>query len=205
MKTRTKVLILALSAILLVVTTVFATVAYLQSSVAITNTFSVGNVTITMDETKVDNLGVALTGGEAGRTSSGQDYKLFPGRTYTKDPLITVVAGSEDCWLFVKVQNGIVGIEDGTTIADQMETNGWVQLEDDEGNDVTNVYTKAAKIDSSNEAQTFPVFGGFTVKSTVDGSTLAGYGEAEIVVTAYAVQADGFATPYAAWAATYGV
>ena len=55
MKTKTKALILSLCAILLVVTSVFGTMAYLTSQADVSNTFSVGKVNITMDETDVDN------------------------------------------------------------------------------------------------------------------------------------------------------
>ena len=58
----------------------------------IVNTFTVGNVDIELTET--DGNGNNVTGNE---------YKLIPGHTYTKDPTVTVKKGSEACWLFVKV------------------------------------------------------------------------------------------------------
>ena len=58
MKTKTKALALALCAVLLVVSTVFVTMAYLTSKTdVVTNTFTVGKVTITLDEAKVDEYG----------------------------------------------------------------------------------------------------------------------------------------------------
>ena len=70
------------------------TYAYLKDTKAQKNTFTTGNVYITLDEAKVDGTG---------RTTETQDYKLFPAMTITKDPTITLVDGSEDAWVAAKV------------------------------------------------------------------------------------------------------
>lgn len=70
-----------------------ATLAWLTDKTeTITNTFTVGNVDISLEETT-------------------SDYKMVPGNTIAKDPKITVEAGSEACWLFVK-------IDESTTLDD---------------------------------------------------------------------------------------
>ena len=117
---KTKALLLALCAVALVVTTVFSTMAYLTSNDSVTNTFTVGKVAITLDETDVTN-----------NTSSRvkeNAYHLLPGNTYTKDPTVHVAANSEDSWIFVKVDNQIADIEANETIAAQIEANGWTAL-----------------------------------------------------------------------------
>ena len=87
MKTRNKALVLTLCAVLLVVATVMGTLAYLTAqSQTITNTFTVGNITVELAET------------------TGNTYKMVPGYTITKDPKAKVVAGSEECFLFVKLE-----------------------------------------------------------------------------------------------------
>lgn len=58
MRTKTKALTLSLCAVLLVVTTVFATMAYLTSQDSVNNTFTVGKVEITLDEAQVNDYGV---------------------------------------------------------------------------------------------------------------------------------------------------
>ena len=55
MKTARKVLIIALCAVLLVSISVMGTMAYLTSQDSVKNTFTVGNVKITLDELDVDN------------------------------------------------------------------------------------------------------------------------------------------------------
>lgn len=136
MKTRSKALLLTLCAVALVVATVFGTMAYLTSTDKVTNTFTVGNVAITLDETKVGTDGTAVTPAE--RTDANT-YKLMPGHIYTKDPIVHVTAGSEDSWIFVKVENGITAFEaaesnEYTPIAMQITTtNGWTALEGVDG------------------------------------------------------------------------
>ena len=116
MKTRSKALLLTLCAVLLVTASMLGTMAYLTSTDEVKNTFTVGSVAITLDETDVDN---STTGADRDRANS---YKLLPGHEYKKDPTIHVDANSEDCFLFVKVENEIADIEKaGTEVAEQME------------------------------------------------------------------------------------
>lgn len=186
MKTARKVLLLTLCAALLVGAAVMGTMAYLTSQDSVTNTFTVGNVRITLDEAPVDVNGEVV----AGDRVKANAYKLIPGHSYTKDPTVHVADGSEDCWLFVKVENGIAEIEAPETIADQMAANGWTLVAGTE-----NIYSHK---DIAAAGKDVPVFGTFTVAGDADVSA---YTKARIVVTAYAVQADGFDTAAAAWAA----
>jgi len=62
MKTKSKALLLALCAVLLVAASVLGTMAYLTSRAEVTNTFTVGSVSITLDEAPVDENGEATTG-----------------------------------------------------------------------------------------------------------------------------------------------
>ncbi len=207
MKNRSKALLLALCALMLVVTTVFTTLAYLTDSKTVTNTFTIGNVEITLTETQTDAYGVALAGNptptiSAGGTPSGNSYKLIPGRTYLKDPKITLSASSETSYLFVKVVNGITDIDIDTdidenkkTIANQMADNGWSQLTV-EGTPVENVYVKDGTVTGGTSVN---VFGNVTIES--DAVLTDAHKSATIAITAYAIQADGFNTAEAAWTA----
>ena len=193
MRTKTKALALALCAVLLVVTTVFVTMAFLTSKDSVKNTFTVGKVTITLDEADVKNDGTYESNKEA-RVDTNE-YKLIPGHTYIKDPTIHVADDSEECWLFVTVKNGLLNAEDssGNTIAKQMEANGWEK--------VTGATVDGIDVYAHTEKQAagadVVVFNTFKIAGTTDVSR---YEKAEIVVTAYAIQADGFATAAAAWA-----
>lgn len=95
MKTKSKALLLTLCAVLLVAASVLGTMAYLTSSDTVTNTFTVGKVEIKLDETDVTN--------PTGSRVQANSYKLMPGTTYTKDPTVTVKAGSEEAYVRMKV------------------------------------------------------------------------------------------------------
>ena len=180
-----KTLTVIIALVLVVVMSVAGTVAYLTSQATVTNAFTVGNVTITMDEAKVDVYGKAVTSTER---VDANTYKLIPGHSYTKDPVVHVGADSEDCWLFVKVENGLSAIEDSTaTIAAQLSTNGWTPVAG-----TTNIYAYETIVSANTNV---PVFASFKLAGTAD---VAGYANAKIVVTAYAVQADSFETAAAA-------
>lgn len=100
MKTRSKALLLSLCAVLLVAATIFGTMAYLTSSDKVENTFTVGNVKIKLDEAKVGTDGTPVEGADRVHENS---YKLLPGHTYTKDPTVTVLEGSEAAYIRLKV------------------------------------------------------------------------------------------------------
>lgn len=194
MKSNRKALLLTLCAILLVLGTVVGSLAYFTDSEAVTNTFTVGNVAIELHED-----------GEVTRKDGtiGKDYHLLPGHSYSKDPTITVDADSSDCYLFVKVVNGIEAIEtkvEADTVAAQMAAKGWKPVKD-----VANVYVYAV-----GEADKTAVAAGAEVKVfetfTIDGESvtntvLAPYKDANVTVTAYAVQKAGFesSTPAEIW------
>lgn len=199
MKTKTKALALVLAAVLLVTASVFGTMAYLTSQDTVTNTFTVGKVNITLDEAKVDDTGTAVTPAERVKENI---YKLLPGHTYTKDPTVHFAADSEASYLFVKVENGIAGIEtkeSGKTIAEQIDENGWTSLAG-----VDNVYYKAVDANTGASAIDYAVFGSFAIDGSFTNDTLASCENATVTVTAYAVQKDGFDSASAAWSATFG-
>lgn len=198
MKTKTKALALALCAVLLVVTTVFVTMAYLTSTTdVVKNTFTYGQVTITLDEAEVDEYGKEIIGADRVTENS---YKLIPGHKYTKDPTVHIDKASEDCYVFVRVVDEISGIEKDTTVAQQMQTNGWMSL-----SGVDNVWYYNNKVTSETEDTAtrgttdgvdLLVFGTFTIK---DDANVSAYFGKLITVQAYAVQADGFDSAADAW------
>ena len=86
---------------------VLGTLAWLSDRDSVTNTFTVGSVNITLDETKVNTNGDPLNADnkpveedeEPARTGTGNTYKLLPGKVYLKDPTVTVEPGSVESHL----------------------------------------------------------------------------------------------------------
>jgi len=191
-----QLLVLVLAMVCIAAISITATLAYLQSTDAVENTFTVGHVTITLDEADVNPDGTVIEG--AVRVEKNE-YKLFPGHTYTKDPTVHVAADSEECWLFVTVANGIERIEDAKTIATQMGEKGWEVLEGVTYNGLP-VYAFMSTVEGGKDV---PVFDSFKILGTVDNATLANYKDAKVTINAYAVQADGFDTAAAAWEAAH--
>ena len=216
MKTKNKALLLSLCAVLLVAASVLGTMAYLTSQDAVTNTFSVGSVAITMDESDVDNS----TEGENDRDKAN-NYKLLPGHQYTKDPIIHVASTSENCYLFVIVKNEIAAIESDAagdkTVAAQIVENGWneVGTTADGTLYVYGAVTDPTAVAGGENKTVFTTFkiDGDKVVNVSDGKTvpegkfdLSGYAGKTIIVTAYAVQVDGFedAAAAAIWNTAFG-
>lgn len=211
------------SVVIIVLSSAFATVAYLTSSAVVTNTFTIGKVGITLTESKVNPDGTLFDGGVT--KVDANIYKLVPNSTYVKDPTVHVDEGSEDSYLFVLIRNDIEAIADKSdstnkpTIAQQMARNGWakyvlastgwvyVYVGFDE-NDVSKVPdTDAAKADASVELPAEPqkvnsgdyiLFEKFHIAANADTTA---YGAAKITVTAVAIQDEGFANVDAAWEA----
>lgn len=205
MKTRSKALVLTLCAVLLVVATVMGTMAYLTSTDSVTNTFTVGKVALTLDEAKVNLDGTEVANADRVRVN---EYKLIPGHTYTKDPTVHVTAGSEDSYIFVKVENGIANYEAATetaeggykNIAAQIAAKSWTAL-----TDVDNVYYK--EYTSKTTQENLVVFENFKIADNANANDNWNNITAQntkIIVTAYAVQKEGFADAKAAWDATFG-
>lgn len=117
-----KILAVLIAAVLVFGGAVGGTVAWLIAETdEVVNTFTFGNIGITLDETKLtpngeyadENGDLLGTGEEPIKTTVGNSYNIVPGKTYLKDPAVTVESGSEACWLFVTV------LEEGASVVDE--------------------------------------------------------------------------------------
>ena len=197
-----KVTALLLAVMLTVGGVVGGTVAWLIDSPApVVNTFTYGDINIELDETdtKVDSDEDPTT----------NQYKMMPGETITKDPVITVKSGSEEMWLFVKLEkSGGATVGETTYTFDNYLTysvNGsWAKLES-----VNNVWYRhitAEEVADENMEIHVIADDKVTVNENVTKEMLNAL-DAEgsqavyptLTVTAYAVQAAGNATAADAW------
>lgn len=176
------------------------TLAYLtDTSDKVTNVFTVGRVGITLDETVLDG-NYKLTDV---RNSEGNSYKLIPGKEYIKDPRVTVNNGSEDCWLFVKIEENN---DAGKYIIYSVDSTIWTQLTDKSGNAVPGVYYYKEGTDDTAEANyCYDVLMDNSIvinSETVDSAyvaTVTEENQPSISITAYAVQKETISDAYEAW------
>ena len=165
-----KILVACLCVALAVLTIAGTTLAYLTSKTeAVVNTFTVGNIDITLTETTTD-------------------YKMVPGSTIAKDPKVTVKAGSEDCWLFVKVEES-TNLDDFITYTIDSD---WTALTGVDG-----VYYREVTAATADTEFVVLTNNQVTVKDTVtktmmDEITKGTAGNPTLTFTAYAVQKAGF-------------
>lgn len=211
MKTKTKALVAAFCAVLLVVTSVFATMAYLTSRDTVTNTFTVGKVAIKLDEAKANPDGSLVA--DADRVKAN-NYKLLPGHTYYKDPMVTVLNGSESSYIKMTVTFSKASALDAifapdgallTSIFNGYDGKEWIYKGNTKDADAdTRTYEfwyKEAVGASDGNVALDALFKSITVPSTITNEQLATIEDMTITVNAYAIQADGFANADAAWAA----
>ena len=172
---------IALLALVLVIGCVAGgTVAWLVAKTEpVVNTFTYGDINITLAET------------------TGEDYKIIPGVDIGKDPKVTVKAGSEACWLFVKVE------EEGTFVANKVTysvADGWTK---GDGTKIpANVYYRT--VDAVTTDTDFAVLKDnkiYVSEELTKGDIQSITTQPKLTFTAYAVQKDGMADAAAAWAA----
>lgn len=211
-------LTLVLAFMLVVCGVVGGTVAWLIADTdPVVNTFTYGDIDIELDETKTDEEGNPVdedNDGNPDKTQEGNDYEMIPGEEYLKDPEVTVLAGNEACWLFVKLEekDGFITNEDGTTtptgaFADYLiyeVADDWTQLLDAEGNPVEGIYYRYVGEDTDNTEVAYYVLkdNKISVKGEVTKdmlNALDNNGEdtdkatyPSLSVTAYAIQYSGF-------------
>lgn len=183
--TKTKIIALALVAVLMVGGVIGGSFAWLVDTTGpVVNTFTAGDVNIALSET------------------TGPSYKIIPGTSQDKDPKVTVEAGSEAAWVFVKVEevNNAGAYIDYTIDVKNGEEGVWTALDGFDGV----YYVKY----TGSDAATYPVLKGDEVsyantltKESLD--LLDGKTEDQLPklsFTAYAIQAAGIAdNAVAAW------
>ena len=223
MRSLKKPLFLLIAVAVLVSVSVYATVAYFTDTAELTNTFTVGKVSIILDEEDVNPDGTETDGDSESdnRVQDGNEYHLVPGKTYMKDPMMTVKANSEACYvrMFVTINNysEISAMLPGFLPQDYVNKTWHEDIwpcvgvtEDTAADTITYEFRYKDVVASSGVDQVLtPLFTEFTVPGELTGEQLsqlmADAGTSPepfaIVIQGQAIQQTGFASEDAAWAA----
>lgn len=209
---KSKVVLMVLCAVALITVSVLGTLAYLTSQDVVVNTFTLGKVNITLDETAVNTEGTPIA--NADRVKENK-YHLVPGNTYVKDPTMTVVKGSEESYVRMlltincsKEFDDIFAPEvvDLTSIFNGYDANNWIYAEttrNETANTVTYEfrYKETVKPSVDNDIVLEPLFDSITVPGEFDSDDMASISNLKITVVGHAIQKLGFNSADAAWTA----
>ena len=173
-----KIVILIAAFVLVAGLAVAGTLAWIADKTdAVVNTFTSSDINITLEETTTD-------------------YKMVPGNAIAKDPKVTVEAGSEACWLFVKIEKNA---SYDSYLAAYKVADGWDKLQDQDG-----VYYRMVGATAKDAEFTVLKDDKVTVLSTVSKSMMKNLEDGTtdkptLTFTAYAVQQANITTAADAW------
>ena len=211
--TKKKIVSLCLAAVLVVMAIAGATVAYFTDTKTAENTFTMGNVQIKLDETNVNDP-------EGARVTSNE-YNVYPGAVVTKDPIVHNT-GKNGAYIRATVNvsdwMNLVGAyypdfketfpNDGYKAALNLLVGtlgkGWSVVGVEAG-DVFTIGQFDAKFILKYDgvlaagADTTAMFQTVTIPAGIDNANADSFDEVKVV--AQAIQADGFDTWEAAFAA----
>lgn len=174
-KSALRVALISFVACLVIFSVIGGSMAWLMAKTEpIVNVFTYGDIRITLDETKGEKLG------------DGRYFKMTPGRVIEKDPTLTVLANSEDCWLFVEIKES-----SDKKLSDYIEyavADGWTELQGAPG-----VYYRT--VDNSTSNQEFGILKDDQVKVRDEVTSemlrvLNSTNYPKLTFTGYAVQRD---------------
>lgn len=207
----TKAIIIAVSVLLATAIAVSVTLAFLVSTQEVTNTFTVGQVHINLDEADVDEDGQVIAGADRVK---GNEYHLVPGQTYTKDPTVTVLKDSEESYVRMLVtlnKASELKAALGDDFLPENYVSGWdktvwpcVATTDNGDNTVTYEFRYYETVDSREagaDVELDALFDEFTLPGEFTNDDLKSIEGFKIVVEGHAIQAKGFADADAAWEA----
>lgn len=201
-----RVLVLVLAVAVLIGCVAGGTLAWLlDTTPAVTNTFTVGDVTLTLKESPITvaDDGTVTYGAPAENTSN--TYPALPGSAYKKDPVVEVDEGSEKCYLFVKFEYTAAASTYYTYTSNLNEDNGWTNLSSDTGSEVWyRIVEKGAKEDARKFAlladqSDYEDGTTLIVNNSVTNENNAVAAAQSLKWTAYAVQYENMADANAAW------
>ena len=212
MKNTKKILLICICVIAVLTVSIVGTLAYLTDTDSAVNTFTIGQVHITVDEAKVNADGTPVAG--ANRVKANE-YHILPGLKYTKDPAVTVIGGSEDAYvrmvLTVHSASDVQAVltkynlGDFSVLIGGWDKNTWLYegfTEDTTNNTISFEFRyKEVVAKSTTDTKLTALFDTLIVPGEITGEEMKDLydGGFKMEVFGHAIQAAGFDTEDAAW------
>jgi predicted ribosomally synthesized peptide with SipW-like signal peptide len=201
------ILTMVVSLMLVGAVAVGSTLAYLTSQKSQKNVITVGNVNITQEEEEWE-----LDDDGSYRPADGT--VLIPGITLPKAPIVTVTGGSEDCYVYMKVdipwqleelldKDVSNNPEDGKIVTindlplDGRPSHGWVQCSYLIDGGIASYIYKYEKVVTKSDKDTAleALFTGITINPKATQEQIASLTDSfDITVSSFAIQANGLGT-----------
>ena len=212
MKNTKKILLICICVIAVLTVSVVGTLAYLTDTDYAVNTFTIGQVSISIDEAKVNADGTPVAGADRVKAN---EYHILPGLKYTKDPTVTVDGGSEDAYvrMILTVHNASdvqailtkYNLGDFSVLIGGWDKNTWLYegfTEDTTNNTISFEFRYKEVVAKSESDTKLPVlFDTLIVPGEITGEEMKDLydGGFKMEVFGHAIQAAGFDTEDAAW------
>ena len=212
MKNANKILLICICLIAVLTVSLVGTLAYLLDTDSTVNTFTVGQVHISVDEAKVNADGTPVAGADRVKAN---EYHVLPGMEYTKDPTVTVDGGSEDAYvrMILTVHNASdvqailtkYGLGDFSVLIGGWDKNTWLYegfTEDTVKNTISFEFRyKEIVSKSTTDTKLTALFDTLIVPGEITGEEMKDLydGGFKMEVFGHAIQAAGFNTEDAAW------
>ena len=188
-----KAVCILLAVVLLIGCVAGGTLAYLFTQTdPVKNTFAASGIELTLTEHKSNADGTLDTN----VTVKNNEYKLIPGKTYAKDPVVTIT-NDIDCYLFIKVE-----LKANEYLTYTLNLNGWNVLDE---NEHSVVYYRTVAANALTKSWNLLVDNNVTVKSDLVLSNMTTAAtNSGLTFTAYAVQNEGLSETQA-WNVAQGL
>ena len=212
MKNTKKILLICICVIAVLTVSLVGTLAYLLDTDSAVNTFTMGQVHISVDEAKVNADGTPVAGADRVKAN---EYHVLPGVEYTKDPAVTVNGGSEDAYvrMILTVHNASdvqailtkYNLGDFSVLIGGWDKNTWLYegfTEDTTNNTISFEFRyKEVVAKSTTDTKLKALFDTLIVPGEITGQEMKDLydGGFKMEVFGHAIQAAGFDTEDAAW------
>ena len=181
--------IMIAAVVLLLVFMVGGAIAYFTDKDEVTNTFTIGNVDITLTE-------------PSWVAENGQN--IVPGKPIAKDPTVTVASTSQDAYVFLKVEVPCKA-DNSAVLFDYTLNSGWAVVTGQDGACTSGKATKVygyGSLTALSANGTATLFNNVTLVNLTNAEATALTGNITMPITAYAIQANGLTSsdPATVWA-----